>query len=453
MSNQHPVAVAIFHQDYEPSNDILYFRQQVLSRYDGKRLSVDSMGDFDSDVIREFPHRSSIQAGASLGEDFHLPIHTSMYLMVDHPQPMALTSSVEITPIKNPAPNKFLTAYDVTSWVPSTPIHDMRLLGRTSIPADWSAETVEHYLTYADDPRYESLGNEILRDIDLRYADDPLVKALKIKTYLEKEGFYTRKERHANVEDSTASFLFGNLKGYCVHFANAAVHLFRSQGIASRVALGYAVNGRLRGNGSAVLIMADRAHAWPEIHIEGVGWMPFDIYPERSDEPPGEIVPQDLESLLGEMARGDLSGGRADEVIATPFEMPWTRIQRFFLILACLLLGLAYGVKIWRHTRQYIRPHKNVLAYISLQDSLNDRGLGRWFGETRDQHAHRIENIAPSLLQVTHAHLYQQMGGHQDDDTEFLTLCAHVRRELRTNLPLWKSFLGALNPIGWWYTK
>ena len=36
-------------------------------------------------------------------------------------------------------------------------------------------------------------------------------------------------------------FLFENQKGYCVHFASAAVALLRSQGIPARYAEGYAV--------------------------------------------------------------------------------------------------------------------------------------------------------------------------------------------------------------------
>ena len=34
----YPVAVALLHSDYTPDEDLLYFRQQVLSKFDGKRL-------------------------------------------------------------------------------------------------------------------------------------------------------------------------------------------------------------------------------------------------------------------------------------------------------------------------------------------------------------------------------------------------------------------------------
>ena len=72
--------------------------------------------------------------------------------------------------------------------------------------------------------------------------------------------------------------------------------------------------------------MGDRAHAWPEIHLNGIGWMPLDIYPEQGVQPPPQLVSQDLESLLGELARDDKSGGRAEVARAKPFRFPGRRL-------------------------------------------------------------------------------------------------------------------------------
>ena len=147
----------------------------------------------------------------------------------------------------------------------------------TSPPGtSWSSETRTHYLTLPDDPRYGALAREILRDMDPRFVGDPLMGAMTIKRYLETEGYYTRSETHKSATDPTASFLFGSLRGYCVHFAHAAAYLFRSQGMATRVALGYAVETQKLGGGSSMLIMSNHAHAWPEIHLAGIGWLPFD---------------------------------------------------------------------------------------------------------------------------------------------------------------------------------
>ena len=87
-----------------------------------------------------------------------------------------------------------------------------------------------------------------------------ILSSLAVKRYLEKNGYYTLSEKHLGAKDPAASFLFGNLRGYCVHFAHSAVALLRSLGVASRVALGYAVDLRARGDGSALVIMGDTAH-------------------------------------------------------------------------------------------------------------------------------------------------------------------------------------------------
>ena len=443
-----PVAVAVFHEDYEPESGILYFRQQVLSRYDGHHLVADD-GGFDADVITAFPHDGPILAAPEQAEAFHKRVPVSMYLMVDHPQPLALTASVEIAPIDNPAPRRFVAAYSAASFVLAQPT--ARLIGRQSMPDDWTPEQRHHYLEVPDDPRYASLADEILRGLDPRFAGDDLMKAFALKRWLEANGFYTRKERHATTDDPAASFLFGSLRGYCVHFAHAAVLLFRSQGIAARVAIGYAVDNRMRGAGSTVLILGDRAHAWPEIHLAGVGWVPFDIYPERSDEPPPRMVDQSLESLLGELARDDKTGGRSEEAMRDPFRIPWTLLVFWLLVGFAATLALAYAVKIGRLAAAAAGPTR---AYAATLDRFSDVGGARHRGETRERHAARLAALAPSMPRLTAVHLKLTLGAPTPEArAELLVLCRQVRVELADGVPALRRALGWLNPVGWWFTR
>ena len=214
---------------------------------------------------------------------FHAHVPTSMFLMVSHPQPIGLGQATQYTPLDNPDPRRFVAAYGVDSLVPIA--EPGRLLGRLAVPMTWTEDEKKHYLEIPDDPRYAALAQQITRELDPRYMNDPVMTAYAIKRFLEVEGFYSLAQKELVGTDPVAKFLFGEMKGYCVHFAHAAVFLFRSQGIPARVALGYAVQTRQRGGGSAILIAGNMAHAWPEIYIDGVGWMTFDVYPERSDEP------------------------------------------------------------------------------------------------------------------------------------------------------------------------
>ena len=444
-----PVALAIFHDDYEPPNGVLYFRQQVQSKFDGTRLVTDSAHRFDTDVITQFPLDAPLAADDTQGESFHRRVPTSMFLMVDHPQPLALTASLEIAARENPAPRRFVATYTAISLAMETPFE--RLVGRPSVPAHWSPEKRAFYLGHADDPRYQALADQLVRELDPRFAGDDLMKALAIKRWLEVEGFYTRKERHANTPDPTADFLFGNLRGYCVHFAHAAANLFRSQGVAARVAVGYAVDNRMRGGGSAVLILGDRAHAWPEIHLEGVGWIPFDIYPERSDEPPPPFVDLSLESLLGELARGDPTGGLGDPD-AEPFIVPWAAI---FLGLGWILGGLlllAYTVKTVRVLAPATGDHRR--RFRATLDRFSDAGQPRRWGETRERYAVRLAPLAPSLIPLTRAHLRLTLGPAESEDTVAVdALSKVVVTEFGASRTGWQRLLGWLNPVGWWFTR
>ena len=444
-----PVALAIFHDDYEPPNGVLYFRQQVQSKFDGTRLVADAAHHFDTDVITQFPLDVPLAADDTQVESFHRRVPTSMFLMVDHPQPLALTASLEIAARQNPAPRRFVATYTAVSLAMETPFE--RLIGRPSVPLDWSPEKRAFYLAHADDPRYEALADQLVRELDPRFAGDDLMKALVIKRWLEVEGFYTRKERHANTPDPTADFLFGNRRGYCVHFAHAAANLFRSQGIAARVAIGYAVDNRMRGGGSAVLILGDRAHAWPEIHLEGVGWIPFDIYPERSDEPPPSFIDQSLESLLGELARDDPTGGLGDPD-TEPFRVPWAAI---LLVLGWGLGGLlllAYTVKTVRVLAPGAGDHRR--RFRATLDRFSDAGQPRRWGETRARYAARLAPRAPSLIPLTRAHLRLTLGPADPVDNDVVdALSKATVAEFGASRTGWQRLLGWLNPVGWWFTR
>ena len=78
----------------------------------------------------------------------------------------------------------------------------------------------------------------------------------------------------------------------------------RSLGVPARVATGYAVSESARQGGSSLLLSGAASHAWPEIYIDGYGWVVLDVYPERALDPPEQPMDADLQRLLGELARG-----------------------------------------------------------------------------------------------------------------------------------------------------
>ncbi len=85
-------------------------------------------------------------------------------------------------------------------------------------------------------------------------------------------------------------FLEENHEGYCVHYASAGVILARMAGIPARYCVGYvAPTSKFNlmnktGSGYDFILKDDSAHAWAEIYLEGVGWIPFE-FTEGYDQP------------------------------------------------------------------------------------------------------------------------------------------------------------------------
>lgn len=446
-----PVAVAILRDDLTAAGGVIYFRQRVLSDFNGVHLTANPR--WDRDVITKLPSNGGSTAQLAQQPEAHSKLPTTMLLLVDHPQPPALTHAQHIELITNPNPRQFVAAYDVQSQVLS--VAPRRLVGRASIPGSWSKKKAKHYTTLPDDPRYQTLADAVVRDVDPRFADDDLARAFAIKRYLEREGFYTRSSTHASKKDPTASFLFGNLRGYCVHFAHAAVYLMRSQGIAARVALGYAVQTAKRTGGSTILIMSDRAHAWPELHLEGVGWVSFDIYPERTDMPLVAAVDYDLEKMLGELARHDRTAG----VVATPGAaiVPWGLITLVVVGLCCFAAALLFAAKVVRQVAPILArdPHRYArLAYVAVLDRFCEIGQARRSGETRERYAARLAAISPNFVELTAAHLGYAFGSARPMETQgYRLLVERVQRDFRRNVRAWRRLVGLANPISWLWTS
>jgi transglutaminase-like putative cysteine protease len=68
-------------------------------------------------------------------------------------------------------------------------------------------------------------------------------------------------------------------EGYCVHFASAFALMARTLGMPSRIVVGYlpgsTTNTAAEGQ-TVYSVVSSRLHAWPEVHFEGIGWIPFE---------------------------------------------------------------------------------------------------------------------------------------------------------------------------------
>lgn len=86
-----------------------------------------------------------------------------------------------------------------------------------------------------------------------------------------------------------------NPRGYSVQYATLSTLLMRCCGIPARYVEGYLLpEARLAGAepGDTLILTQEDSHAWTEIYLDGVGWIPFDTTPNHKEEltytlPPG----------------------------------------------------------------------------------------------------------------------------------------------------------------------
>ncbi|MHA6525453.1 transglutaminase family protein [Tessaracoccus sp. G1721] len=109
-------------------------------------------------------------------------------------------------------------------------------------------------------------------------------KALAIQEFLRSSAFaYSLDAPPSIATDAISSFLLDARAGYCVHFAAGMITMARIEGIPARMAVGFAPGERLE-DGSFQVTSHD-AHAWPELFLDGLGWVPFEPTP-AFDGPP-----------------------------------------------------------------------------------------------------------------------------------------------------------------------
>lgn len=117
-------------------------------------------------------------------------------------------------------------------------------------------------------------------------------KAQALETYLRSDRFTYSTAPSAGVGDGIATiddFLFRSRRGYCEQFAGAMAIMAREVGIPTRMAVGFVPGTR---NGDAWDVTERDLHTWPELWLDGLGWVAFEPTPSRGDTGPGEPTPE-----------------------------------------------------------------------------------------------------------------------------------------------------------------
>ncbi len=436
-SNQ-PAALLRLLNSYEenPWEGMLYLREGALSAFSGREM-VKGSSDFDTDAPHINPEeRTSIQ---TLGDaSLRKPVKQAVYMLSEKISPFAIDSPVEFIPIKNPNPRRFRYAYTVQSLALRESIESLKKLETGD--SRWSQEIWNYYLRAPgsndilefETARKEiSLEEELLsaNNEDLRYlalsrsitqtSDTPMEKVFSIIDYLSKESIYVLKPGHqlGARGDPVAPYLFAERKrGYCVHYAHAAVYLLRLSGIPSRIGTGFLVDLQYAKGGDILVQMGDR-HAWPEIYIRDRGWIAIDVNPAEAENDqvaiPDESLLEQLmseidpiEELLGEQSALETLKDKKSPIEELLDSKIFSTYPLYILgmVIIILLLCKLYMRHIWRI---YKNPSKRLrYSYLGMISTLEDLGNPREYGETRMEYALRLsKNGIKTLHPLTKAYI------------------------------------------------
>lgn len=446
-TSSQPAALMRLEGDYtsNPFSPLLFLRESALSALSGNEMVAAGRG-FDSDVPATRPDESF-----SAKEDPELsprtPVVHSVYMIADHKVSFTVDYPVSIVQLKNPRPGRFRATYRVYSVAPSFPLSE--LADREVGDPRWSPEVREHYLAPHPDPRYKELALEVTQD-----AHTPIEKAQAITEYLIRNAIYTLTPNHEVPPqgDPTAPFLFGDKRGYCVHFAHAVTYMLRALGIPARIGTGYLTDLSQAKDGHVLLRMSDR-HAWAEVYVTNLGWIPFDVQPEQvENHADSQVDAKLLEELMGILEPGEEllpSDPIKDEPGMTDpeeFELPDPRLalQGVGVVGALLISVKVFLLFGWRFAPT---PRLRLrLGYLAALARLYDLGFERARGETRLQFARRTpQQGMAALTQILITERYAPSGRPAPARTAVHAAVNHALHTLR-QLPRWRRLMALLNP-------
>jgi transglutaminase-like putative cysteine protease len=408
-----PALLVRLEGDYQnnPWAPMLYLREGALSQFNGRELVI-APPEFDTDTPRLPPGKPFAAPEVELGE-FREEITYSVFMLAKHTTAVAIDFPRSIRQLKNPDSNRFQVAYRVTSFAPKARLQELSY--QQVFNDKWTDHQRQHYLRApgsisaelpvvdlaapvrderGEDLRYRALSKKLTENLP-----SPLEKAAAIINFLSEESIYTRSPGHQanDAGDPVAPYLFAEEKrGYCVHFAHAAVYLLRLAGIPSRIGTGYLTDLNFAKDGHILLNIGDR-HAWPEVYISGFGWAVFDIQPARAENE--QVTPPDPKLLEELMSKLDQLGELTTEELPLDAEsssaieeklLEQLSDKRLYLGVLLGLLLLFLILKLYLRFGWMIQRSSPLAYYRSVASTLTDNGKRRRFGETRCEYLSRV---------------------------------------------------------------
>jgi transglutaminase-like putative cysteine protease len=314
-------------------------------------------------------------------------------------------------------------SYKVVSSITIADEESLRAAG-TEYPS-W---IVPRYLQLPDGlpPRVRLLAEEITAG-----RETPFDKAVAIEDYLRNIPYNQQIDGPAPGQDGVDYFLFEAKEGYCDYYASAMVTMLRAVGVPARYVRGFAMGEQDK---STYHVLANDAHAWPEVFFPGYGWIEFEptssqpviIRPSpREDLSPGRDLPQEEDAeRLGD--REDMFGRGTFVPMPTPTpESIVNRVGRYsgwiLGLLAVVMLAVALFVS--RRRRQMAGYSVAEWTYHSLETWVRRLfGLVPLASQTPHEYATAVSGALgrkqPAVGQIADYYVQERFGGKAVPEAE-----------------------------------
>lgn len=218
----------------------------------------------------------------------------------------------------------------------------------------------------------------------------------KVKAFLSKEMRYDLQTKKVPKDANFLQYTLEQTKrGYSPHYATLATLAFRHFGIPARYVEGYTVTNELVDGKqplAEIQVTGKEAHAWTEIYIDQLGWVPVEVTPgfekkmPQLESPLANTMPQSAESTSQQttQAQGEQAG--TQQQVTEPKQTidpapkkektEWPQsLTYIFALLAFLLICASY---VWWQRRTIRKLRKQMNGADAKAAAIATRQLVEW---------------------------------------------------------------------------
>lgn len=224
----------------------------------------------------------------------------------------------------------------------------------------------------------------------------PYAKVVAIRQFLRENYTYTLTPEVPPEDEDFVAFFLRSGEGYCTYFASAMTVLARAAGVPARYVEGYQCGARAAG----YTVRERDAHAWCEVYIDQIGWIPVDATPSAQSAQPDRSdssLPAPTPSHSPEPSASPEDTPAAGDTVRAAGAAPLALALLGVLLALAAAVALCFAGHRWRYRpARMARRHPDPAAradryFTDILRMLMVYGQPIYEGETLRAYARRMD--------------------------------------------------------------